>query len=367
MQSGQDAILTRLHEVQTVMANTVSAGQAYAAALEGRRAHLQHLVDLNKTYNKQADEFVFSTEQMQDMMNEPITSDDLPGTTRMVEDFHSTVKPSLDNLTNQYNEIDTIARELMEAGVNEAFTRHSLQDLYDKYVVVYEQLTSREQTLTHAFEMDKYRDDLRQHFASVAASVKQYCEQQSSAVGALQGSLEDQLAALTAMITEYQQSTLMQAAEESAQALAGEGIVDNTHTTETIYSLRAVWDALDKVFNGAEESLKAQMLAARDEHITPEQYREIKEVFEYFDVDGDSGLSVTEFHSCLTGIGIVMTDEEVCLCWGGLVSACVIGSHTGGWQAPRAGYHWRRHAALRRVCGVHGGSFGGAWSHQGRR
>lgn len=66
-----------------------------------------------------------------------------------------------------------------------------------------------------------------------------------------------------------------------------------------------------QVLEQAEESLRGQIMAQRDESITPEQYKEMKEVFEFFDQDGDDNLNPAEFHSCVTGIGVIMTDEEV--------------------------------------------------------
>ena len=83
------------------------------------------------------------------------------------------------------------------------------------------------------------------------------------------------------------------------------------YTPETRHSLEAVWAVLGNVLEQAEESLQGQILAQRDEHVTAEQYKEIKEVFEFFDQDQDSVLKPDEFHNCCTGIGVIMTSEEV--------------------------------------------------------
>ena len=83
------------------------------------------------------------------------------------------------------------------------------------------------------------------------------------------------------------------------------------YTPETVHSLNAVWNVLGTVLDDAEESLRGQILAQRDESITPEQIKEIKEVFEFFDQDRDDNLKVSEFRDCCTGIGMVMTDDEL--------------------------------------------------------
>ena len=45
--------------------------------------------------------------------------------------------------------------------------------------------------------------------------------------------------------------------------------------------------------------------------MSPEQFREIKEVFDAFDKDGSGNLDKGEFHLCTTGVGLVLTDAEV--------------------------------------------------------
>jgi Ca2+-binding EF-hand superfamily protein len=58
-------------------------------------------------------------------------------------------------------------------------------------------------------------------------------------------------------------------------------------------------------------SAGAQLVAFRSGQITPEQYKEIKETFEYFDLDKDNTLDRKEFHSCATGIGVMLKEDEV--------------------------------------------------------
>ena len=198
-----------------------------------------------------------------------------------------------------------------EAGWEQAFNRYTLTDLYNKYIAVYSQMADREAALHASLEAEQANDALRQDFASAAEAVVTYCDSTSAQVGALEGSLEEQAAALQALRNAHASSTLLATADEKAAALHEAGIVDNRHTGETSFSLHAQWDALGEVFERADESLQGQLLAARDESITPEQYREIKEVFEFFDQDRDDNLKVSEFRDCCTGIGMVMTDDEL--------------------------------------------------------
>ena len=98
--------------------------------------------------------------------------------------------------------------------------------------------------------------------------------------------------------------------QAAAEAVTEAGIVDNDKSAESIHSITAMFDALRATYQGAQQSLSASLLAARDEHITPEQLKEITEVFEFFDKDGDKVLDLDEFHSCCTGLGMIITAES---------------------------------------------------------
>lgn len=60
--------------------------------------------------------------------------------------------------------------------------------------------------------------------------------------------------------------------------MAAAGVVGNAYTVESYHSLHSMLGALTRVIRSADEALQGQILAARGESITPEQYKEIKEV-----------------------------------------------------------------------------------------
>lgn len=320
-------------------------------------------------YNNKADEFAFAVDDIEDELSEPVATESLEAITAMVNKFEENVKPRIEQLTEQYNEINAMHDELEAAGVEDAFSRYTLQDLYDKYIAVYGTMQSRETELQAENERQQGNEALQIAFAEVrcpllvpaalapsslttlpnavhpphyqaAEAVRHYCDATTASVGSLAGSLEDQSEALKAKQQEYLNSALLQASTDAQAALDEAGVVDNPKTGETVHSLNAMWGALDKVpwlccccccsasfllfqrthspppplcqvLTDADEAVQAQILAARDEHITPEQLKSIREVFEYFDQDKDKALSPSEFHSCCTGIGLMLTDDEV--------------------------------------------------------
>lgn len=203
-----------------------------------------------------------------------------------------------------------MANELLEAQVD-AFGRYTLQDLYDKYIAVYDRLSSREEELNTEMEAEEGRDALRSSYAEHAVAVRTFCDETTAAVGALSGSVQEQADELKALRETFSGSTVLADAAAVQAQVEEAGVVDNPYTRESQFSLQAGWDALDKVIEAADEELQAQILAERDEHMTPEQYKNIKEVFAVFDQDEDGALNPHEFHSCCTGIGLILTDEEL--------------------------------------------------------
>ncbi len=59
------------------------------------------------------------------------------------------------------------------------------------------------------------------------------------------------------------------------------------------------------------EALRNQYLAEKSGQITPEQYQEIMDVMVYFDKDKDKALNDVEFRNCLTGLGLVLSDDAI--------------------------------------------------------
>lgn len=82
------------------------------------------------------------------------------------------------------------------------------------------------------------------------------------AQGELSGSLESQLDALAAVRAEVaEKAGELAQVEELSEQLVALDAVGNPYTPETIFSLRAVWGALQQVFDTAEASVQGQVRA----------------------------------------------------------------------------------------------------------
>merc|ERR1712232_1249081 len=73
-----------------------------------------------------------------------------------------------------------------------------------------------------------------------------------------------------------------------------------------------MYEEIAEVFNGVENSLHEKILSEKEESaMSAEQYKEIKETFEYFDQAKDHFLNEKEFRDCVQGMGLPMTDDEI--------------------------------------------------------
>lgn len=363
METYQDEILAKIAEVKAKMEEVTAAAQAFEQSLDTQEAHLQNIMSLNKQYNakvgrtsrpdwvcspahsspmadgpSQADSFTFDVSDLADELGEPIPVL-LSALEELWDKFTTQVQPRLDTITAAYQELEALSNQLTEAGAEDAFSRFTLTALYESYADVYGRMGTREEELGGALTAERERDAKRIEFAEKATDLREcvvwpavppvlrgvlltlcglalvsrirFADAMTKKVGALAGTLQEQLEGLQALQAEFEACTKLNDVYECATAMEEAGIVDNPHTNESYHSLFAVWDGLEKVFSQADESLQAQLLAERDEHITPEQYKEIKEVFNHFDLNGDDQLDPTEFSYCCTSIGLVLTKEEI--------------------------------------------------------
>ena len=92
---------------------------------------------------------------------------------------------------------------------------------------MYNLTASREETLDAELAAEQGRDEMRQRFAGLATALREFVDRTTAEVGALTGSLEDQLAALLALKKAYKDDTQLPAINAAATELEEAGIVDN--------------------------------------------------------------------------------------------------------------------------------------------
>lgn len=86
-------------------------------------------------------------------------------------------------------------------------------------------------------------------------------------------------------------------------------VIINPYTSENIYSLTSLWNELGKTYTEKINEIN-RSLNKHPTGLSEEQIQEIKTVFQFFDQDHDGRLNETEFHSCLTGIGVKASNQD---------------------------------------------------------
>lgn len=307
----QPAAVAALDDVQAKMDAMVANGQTYHDELQASLDKFKKLAVDIKHYHSKATEFEFACDEVSDELATPVPTTSMAAVQAVIDSFNGGVAAKKAAVDARLAELLELAAPLKEAGAD-AFKRFSTESLQGTIDALAEAMAARDAQLKAAMAEENEKDEMRKKFAELATDLKSYCTSKQAEVGALPGSLEEQMAALEALKAEYTSTSEARigAVKEAADALAAKGVVNNEHTPETSNSLSAMWAELAKVYEGALESLQGQLMAAKSGELTPEQIKEIREVFEFFDEDKDDGLSPKEFHSCATGIGLMLTDEE---------------------------------------------------------
>lgn len=306
------AAMAKLDAVKAGMDDMASRGAAYSAELDAALTRHQELVGQIKLYNSKCTEFVFSVDGIvEDMLHQPIPTVSEAAVNALLAEFTEESPARLEAMQSSFEEIIGVADNLRANDVD-AFKRFPVSMIELRLQSVKDASAARERQLLEAQAAEQEKEALRVSFAELAAQFKGYCESKQAECAGVSGSLEEQAAAVAALREEYgAQDERLEAIKAAAASLDAKGVVNNPHTRETIHSLLAVWAELGKYLSTSQENIQGMLIAERSGDVTPEQIKEIKEVFDYFDVDGDDNLNMKEFHSCTTGIGIVFTEEQM--------------------------------------------------------
>lgn len=84
----------------------------------------------------------------------------------------------------------------------------------------------------------------------------------------------------------------------------------NPYTTDTIQGLRAQFTSLENTVRDKVKSLEKEVALSKVGNLTPQQLREIKEVFDHFDYDNDNVLARDEFIMACKGLGLSLSEDD---------------------------------------------------------
>ncbi|KAI9912866.1 hypothetical protein PsorP6_005876 [Peronosclerospora sorghi] len=84
----------------------------------------------------------------------------------------------------------------------------------------------------------------------------------------------------------------------------------NPFTTDTIHGLRAQFSSLEIAIRDRVKSLEKELALSEIGSLTPQQAKEIKEVFDHFDLDKDGVLARDEFIMACKGLGLSLSEDD---------------------------------------------------------
>jgi actinin alpha len=311
-------VKAKVEELKGTLEELKEAAAAHEAKLKERQGTLADLKGNIKNFNSLACQFEFACDTLEEDLVTPV-AESVEEARAVVDAFDNDVKPKMTAINMQFGQIEVAAGQLQAAMETEedaksAFARYTLDCLQSKQGKTAQELEEYGEHLADFMAGEQEKEGLRQEFAHGADAFKGYCDGKGGEVKALGGDLKAQSDSLKAMLEEVSNGVgkeQLEKLEPIAKKLEELGSINNAHTPETIHSLRAMHGALVGVLEKALQNVDEQILAEQTQGLTPEQVKEIAEVFNHFDKDSSGSLTTKEFHACTSGIGLVLTGEEV--------------------------------------------------------
>lgn len=205
------------------------------------------------------------------------------------------------------------------------------------------------------------RDEVCKQFADLSARIKERCARSTQLINTVEGTLADQFssmvklrqklfrsntgivieessdeeetvaaaetseengeaaektAAATAAVVMQEKLNLgpltedMEQLEKISEQLEQLRVYSNPFTTDTIHGLRAQFQSLENAVRDKVKSLEKEIALSKLGSLTPQQIKEIREVFDHFDLDNDGVLARDEFIMACKGLGLSLSEDD---------------------------------------------------------
>jgi len=305
----------KLTELEGTVDECKKKADAYETALAARAAELASVVDKVREYNGKATKFVFDCDNLEDDLTVKLEPDSLQEAQAIVDKYNNEIVSGVAQVEADLGAVAALGAALKDVNEEEAKaydSRFKVPELTEKLAEVKKLSDAYKNGLGGVLAGEKEKEELRKKFGDGANALKDTCAKSTAAVTSLTGSLEDQLESLTDIASKDKVVTKKALEELSpiAEDLEQRGVVNNPYTTETIYSLRAMVEALEKVVEDNTDTLQRNIAAEKSGGLSPEMYQEIKEVFDHFDADKSGFLDKSEFSTACTAVGLVLSEED---------------------------------------------------------
>jgi|EP00945_MAST-04E_sp_MAST-4E-sp1_P000048 hypothetical protein len=298
---------------EAALNDLVPKGEAHEAAIADKLSRERSLVLLKAETSKAVALAVYDMQKIEEDIAEPIVEGSTDAINEQLEKLNGPIADNINEFRSQVEKIQGLNNQIVEMG--SSFNGpQSAQDLINSSDAVDGLEAKRADRVNQMAERkssEDYKEDLRVQFAEVAKQVTQTCADRTKTLANISGEPEAKMQELQSLAESHARDTLIQTAEESSEKCTEAKILINSHTDETIFSLRAKWSAVGDAYKQAMDVVEQLIMDAKGSQLTAEQIKEVREVFDYFDQDKDNSLDQKEFRDACQGIGLILDDDEV--------------------------------------------------------
>ena len=187
-------------------------------------------------------------------------------------------------------------------------------ELSARYAAGRGQLDGQRDVLEQITQAQQEVDALRQQFAQVAGEVAANVAQLEGSL--LQGdkSLEEYVNALQELefsATQCREKDVGTSLSEINSQLSDRGVTDNQYTSMTFTDVSVLVDGLSEKIASLMRNAQNEVAASSEGKATPEQIKEFRDCFKFFDSNKSNDLNALEFKACLASLGEDCSDAEV--------------------------------------------------------
>ena len=308
--AGAAQVHEKMAELKSKVNEAHELGATRLTSLEAALEEEKRLLAASKQFLEKSDQLDFEVDELHGKAHEPaedgLTLDLIE---KMLQDNQAT--PARVAATKEkLSELEALAEQLSSRRPEAA---EQVRGIAAHLEEISSAVAARESALKALLEEERRRTALKHKFAEKAQALDAYIEENQGVLAQVTGTLEQQRAAVAQVKEKVvgagkKELEDVRAVVEECEAA---GIKVNEHTSHTIYSLTARYEQFLKALSKADESLLAQAMAKQSLELSPEQLKEVREVFLAFDQDKDGLIDLAELKEAILGIGVDMDDTEL--------------------------------------------------------
>ncbi len=305
-QSGQ-IVTSRMNEIDELIKKVEEIGNEYLIKLKNARENAKSLIDLKRKFNKLIDDFGFDIDTLQESADEEIVKSSSLKEVESGIETYSSEESKLKSMENEISNIESLANQI---GEQEYIDKSSNER--NRYNELLTKFNEKSEALKQSLEIEKGKESLRKSFAEISNTFALKCEKIKHELANSSGSLENQLESIrktgnSLLSFDDDINNINKLSDECDNA----NIIGNPYTAHTYNTLKATIDQLKKTISEQESSINAQIMAKKALEVSPEQLKELADVFHFFDKDNTGKLGFEEVKEACQGAGIDLPDDEV--------------------------------------------------------